>query len=279
MTDAAMSGPVVSDEQLLEAVRAYTQRVPASGPYGPTRRIAGSDQDQRVPPGTSNPLWEIVRLLPTSPHGDLWGSGILRPDGHLIRELLAAGAGDFSQRYQELEPFTRMQLCKRYTWAIPSPYDIAWIARLTARAGRGVVEVGAGTGYWAWQLRQAGVDVVAYDPHPPGPDNGFASGGPYTTVLPGDHTAALAHQDRVLLMCWPGYGASWADELLAVWGGQTIIYCGEGWGGCTANDGFYKRLETEWEQIDMSGGHVQWDGIHDDLTLYQRRAEGGETHD
>ena len=92
-------------------------------------------------------------------------------------------------------------------------------------------------------------------------------------MLPGDHTAALAHQDRVLFMCWPGYCASWADELLAVWGGQTVIYCGEGWGGCTADDGFYKRLEAEWDEVDTCGAHVQWDGIHDEITLYQRRTE------
>jgi hypothetical protein len=31
-----------------------------------------------------------------------------------------------------------------------------------------IVQMGAGTGYWAGLLQQAGVDIVTYDLHPPG---------------------------------------------------------------------------------------------------------------
>lgn len=37
------------------------------------------------------------------------------------------------------------------------------------RLGYPVVEMGAGTGYWAALLQQRGVDVVALDRHPPEP--------------------------------------------------------------------------------------------------------------
>ncbi len=44
---------------------------------------------------------------------------------------------------------------------------------LKALAGVGpLLEVGAGTGYWAFLLRQAGVAVTAVDSHPPGAQSG-----------------------------------------------------------------------------------------------------------
>ena len=42
------------------------------------------------------------------------------------------------------------------------------LALLAARAP--LVEVGAGTGYWAAALRRRGVDVLAYDLNPPAAD-------------------------------------------------------------------------------------------------------------
>ena len=44
---------------------------------------------------------------------------------------------------------------------------------MKALAGVGpLLEVGAGTGYWASLLRQAGVSVTAVDSHPPGAQSG-----------------------------------------------------------------------------------------------------------
>ncbi|PNW76347.1 hypothetical protein CHLRE_12g552827v5 [Chlamydomonas reinhardtii] len=46
------------------------------------------------------------------------------------------------------------------SWAIPSAEALEVIAQ---QSGGRVVEVGAGTGYWAWLLARRGVDVVAVD--------------------------------------------------------------------------------------------------------------------
>src|SRR3712207_5908989 len=62
----------------------------------------------------------------------------------------------------------RRQLTRTYAWAIPNQAAIDAIADLAE--GRGVMEVGAGTGYWAALLRQAGVDVIPTDAAPPAPD-------------------------------------------------------------------------------------------------------------
>jgi SAM-dependent methyltransferase len=59
----------------------------------------------------------------------------------------------------------RDELAPLYAWAIPSPGSIAWIVDVLD--GTPLLEVGAGRGYWAALLAQAGIDVVAFDHHPP----------------------------------------------------------------------------------------------------------------
>jgi hypothetical protein len=50
-------------------------------------------------------------------------------------------------------------------------------------------------------------------------------------------------------------------------GGRTLAFIGEGEGGCTADDEFFRLLETgeEVESIPLP----QWDGLHDHLTIYR----------
>ena len=52
---------------------------------------------------------------------------------------------------------------QKYAWAIPNDDALMEIAKCTP-----LIEIGAGTGYWAWLLRQLGVDILAFDKNPPG---------------------------------------------------------------------------------------------------------------
>lgn len=162
----------------------------------------------------------------------------------------------------------RTALATRYAWSIISPGDVDWMAGVLG--GRGVVEVGAGSGYWAWQLEQAGVSVAAYDPHPPAEDNNYCKHGPYTTLLSAGAEAAAEHPDRALLMVWPPYDGEHAAHALSVYKGELLIYAGEPEGGCTADDGFYRLLESEWTVLSEAPQHVTWSGIHCYLTAYLR---------
>ena len=227
----------------------------------PYRPIAGSDQDETIPDGISNPLWEAVRWMPAEPY---WASATeLQPtfpysafEQATAKELDTLGA-------------SRHHLATRYAWSIITPGDVAWIVEQLD--GRPVVEIGAGTGYWAWQLEQAGVDVAAYDPNPPADDNHFCKAGPYTTVLADDATAVKHHQDRTLLMVWPPYGGEHARHALSLYEGDLLIYAGEGWGGCTADDGFYELLDAEWDEVSVAPRHVTWWGIHCCLSAFVRK--------
>ena len=57
---------------------------------------------------------------------------------------------------------SRDWLARLYAFAVP---NTAALAELSTHAP--IVEIGAGTGYWASQLKNMGVDVVAYDVKPP----------------------------------------------------------------------------------------------------------------
>jgi hypothetical protein len=50
------------------------------------------------------------------------------------------------------------ELRQKYAWAIPDARALRIIKHFAP-----VVEMGAGTGYWCYLLRQNGIDIVAYD--------------------------------------------------------------------------------------------------------------------
>ena len=67
-----------------------------------------------------------------------------------------------------------------------------------------LVEIGAGTGYWAHKLRDVGADILAFDQAPTDGDmpNRYHMHTPtWTEVEPGDHTVLTAHSDRALFLC------------------------------------------------------------------------------
>ncbi|MFB7858748.1 hypothetical protein [Rhodococcus qingshengii] len=223
-----------------------------------TEPIAKSSEDQKST--TDNPFWDIIRWLPSVRDGykpklspdflpTSWGK-------EQLKKFIDAGLG-------------RSSLSKTYAWSIPTPGDLTWITQILD--GRAVVEVGAGTGYWAWQLEQCGIDVAAYDPNPVDEDNRYCSGGPYTTVLRQDASAAAHHPDRALLLVWPPYDDPAAAHALASYSGDLLIYAGEGDGGCTGDDTFHELLGREWEEIGYSADHVTWWGIHCNLVAYRRK--------
>lgn len=237
----------------LEALREYWNSPEvASSPYIGVRYqpIAWTPDDQEST--TDNPLWEIVRWLPASRE---WGGYRWRPEAHPL-------VADF----EGFNHYSRFELCQRYAWSIPTPGDVAWMRRVLD--GRGVVEVGAGTGYWTWQLEQVGVDIIAYDPHPPAPDNPYCTGGPYTEVLPGDATVAADHPDRALLLVWPPPDDPCAHQALTAYKGDLVVYAGMA--DCCADSAFYDLLDEEWEEESTAPDHVAWAGTHCWLAAYRR---------
>src|ERR671925_199912 len=120
-------------------------------------------------------------------------------------------------------------------------------ATLGWRACFGVVQIGAGTGYWARLLRDRGVDVVAFDiAPPPSPDNPwFAGVTPWYPVRHGDESAVDRFPERTLLLVWPTRAEDWgaaAVERFATAGGERLAFVGEAHGGRTGDERFHALL-------------------------------------
>lgn len=257
----------------------------------------------------NNPYWDAVKNLP---HDDLasW-----RNDGRFYPrsypEIGAVRRQRLSGEGVQLDPETskawdtgpsRTELVKKYAFAIPSPATLEWLVEKLD--GRPVLEVGAGTGYWAWMLTQMGIDVIAADNLPPNEGkNGYFSyrteykdvweklpdGGdrvirteerisepgpvyhPITKVKAYDLRYLRQERERALLLIWPPYASDMADRVLQAYKGDTVFYVGEGEGGCTGNDAFHQRLGKHWQYEDDDPGFVSWSMINDRLEMYTRR--------
>ncbi len=254
----AADGPLDTAALLADLAGWWAAPSPAKFTGKVPGRIAGSRWDQEVPERVQNPYWEIIRQLPLEEMSMPWETRP-EPTTHVILD-----------GYGNLRYFAdRFALCSTYSWSICSPGDIAWMKDVLG--GRGVVETGAGTGYWAWQMEQAGIDVAAYDPNEQTAVNHFAKR-TWTTVLRDDASAVKHHPDRALFLCWPSYSDPWAAQSLACYEGDLLIYAGEPEGGCTADDDFFQLIEAEWDEIGTAPKHVSYWGIHCYLTAYRRRA-------
>lgn len=211
--------------------------------------LEGSVHDQVNPEGHDDPYWEIARRIPV---------GFIKG-----RHFLC------DSEWHEEAGVNRYPLCQRYSWSILSPSDRTWMAEQTG--GRSIVEIGAGSGYWAWQLAQGGIDVIAYDPAPVGQDNRYCAHGPYFPVWHGSASCVRYHQDRVLLMVWPPKGGSHAAMALSMYEGEILVYAGLPAGRCTADEQFYSLLEQEWDMVSVAEGHVSWCNAQDSLAVFRRR--------
>jgi hypothetical protein len=133
------------------------------------------------------------------------------------------------------------------------------------------IEVGAGSGYWAYEMEKRDVEVVATDPKKL-EDNTYEFAKQWTKVKRMTGTQAVKkYLEHTLLMVWPCYNKPWAYNTLKAYKGNKFVYCGEGSWGCNANDAFHKLLLDEWEQR-ISIYLPQWSGIHDYLDVYVRKS-------
>jgi hypothetical protein len=160
---------------------------------------------------------------------------------------------------------TRDTWVKRFSWAIPN--SLAILAILDCGP---VIELGAGSGYWAMWVELCGGDIKAYDIDPKGGSSYLDASAPkHFAVQPGSIEQLENARHRTLMLCWPPYADDFAQRALEAYRGDRLIFIGEGWGGCTADDTFFDILETRWEEekyIEIP----RWSGIRDSLRIYKR---------
>lgn len=161
----------------------------------------------------------------------------------------------------------RQTFIERFGFAVPSREVLERIATLS----KSIVEVGAGTGFFASQLARFGVDIVATDLNT---EHGYR-------FNIGEHRqietlsaidAVRVYPDRDVFSCWPSLGEDWLFEAARmIRPGRLLFYIGEGYGGCTADDKFHEFVgnPNEFEEVEVVD-MVQFYGINDDLYVYRR---------
>lgn len=173
-------------------------------------------------------------------------------------------AQDVIDSISRFDYMARQEAVKRYSFAVPCLEAVRAVAELSP-----LVEVGAGSGYWAGILKRAGADVVATDV---GKQSGYSRLWSSESVLCMDALEAVrTYPDRNVFVCWPSRDEDWAAEMAeAVLPGRSLAYIGEGRGGCTANGRFFDVIGRKFED-GRQVGIPQWDGIHDFLGIFRRR--------
>lgn len=232
----------------------------------------------------ANPLYDLWRELhPPLEGADAewereYGRGYCLPP---LRTRRLLGSDPTPADIEEImRPWhARRRACREFAWAVPSPEALD----VLAAHGR-IVEMGAGTGYWAGLLAAMGVDIVAYDKDPPPSaenvwhrldEEDGRTGDPLGVALHfpvkrGTPEALAGHADRTLFLCWPPYADEFGAECLRYYRGGRVVYVGESASGCTGDDKFHETLETAWV-LESTMILPQWEGIHDRMFSYRRR--------
>jgi len=123
-------------------------------------------------------------------------------------------------------------VARHFSWAIPTARSMELIATFTDR----VVEIGAGSGYWAWMMSQAGISVRAFDACPPE--------ALWHPVRVGDERSIEKHRSRTLFLCWPPSGMPMASNALDLYRGRHLIFVGE-WGHGCADSKYFAAVRRE----------------------------------
>lgn len=192
-----------------------------------------------------------------------------------VSDVLEAGNNPYLEIVELLEHhysasdsrrFGRNSLVRKYSWAIPNEEALATILKYEP-----VVEIGAGTGYWAALLRKRGANLIAYDSQLAETGrNGYTfKGSSWTEVLAGTESVVAYHPDRSLMLCWPPDKTEMAYQALKMYRGNTLIYIGEEPPGCTADEKFHALVKNEW-QLEKCVRLPQWHLLHDCLFVYSR---------
>jgi hypothetical protein len=165
---------------------------------------------------------------------------------------------------------------QRYACAVPTGEALLTLSRFAP-----LIEIGAGTGYWAWMLRQVGTDIIAYDQWPPqvdSDDNRFhVRAKCWTEVLQDDERAIDRHPERNLFLCWPPPSSPMAFQALERYRRDTFIFVGEapraGSVNSSGDSSFVQLLDAQWscvQTVALPNWELCWDQLH----VFRRNTTG-----
>ena len=186
----------------------------------------------------------------------------------------------------------RTELCSYFAWAIPNTTALQTLLDLGP-----ILEIGAGTGYWAYLLSKHGGDVVAYDMKDSHEGQSYRFR--HSLVQDGgiEQIQAKCHSHRTLLICWPDIveesveddadrGSFSLDCLTHYSHGEMLAYIGElgphvvrtkeGWGDvfppCGSSSSAVFQVELK-ESFDLVTRVClpNWPPYNSHLTIWRRK--------
>jgi len=196
---------------------------------------------------------------------------------HLIENPYLLEIMELKDRLDDIDPAgmlrMREELVSRYAFSIPTIDVLHCIAGYSP-----FVEVGAGSGYWAFCLNQLGADIICFDRVPPDDampwpwgsleDENVWFHAEWYPVLQGDEQVVRLHGDRTLFLSWPAFHtpmASRALENFLLCGGTNLIYIGD---DLSCGDDRFHALLTQREPV-VNRKLPGWPGIDDFLRIYE----------
>ena len=194
-------------------------------------------------------------------------------DNPYLKDVLAL-INDIKKRHvndSELELLKyRNEYIMKYAFSIPVYPALNAIA-----AFEPLVEIGAGTGYWAWCLAQMGADVHAYDIRPPGENDPWLWNegnrwfdDTWFHVEQGDESIVDRYPDRSLMLAWPELHDHAAYRALSLYrqaGGTRLIYLGDP--GSSGDSAFHTAL-SEYRKV-YEYSMPCWPGINERCSIYE----------
>ena len=136
-----------------------------------------------------------------------------------------------------------------------------------------LVEVGCGAGYWAYELREAGVDIAATDPFQ---RTRWPGNAVWTTAERLTAEEAIGRRPGMnMLMCWPDMNDRWGERAVRALSAERIVYVGEPRGGCTGTPGMFDAME-ELYNLEAEREIPAFTLMRDRIQVLRKRADGGE---
>lgn len=164
----------------------------------------------------------------------------------------------------------RNSLIETYCFSIPFKEVLNIIKEYSP-----ILELGAGTGYYSYCLRQSGADIEAYDLYSPDYEDQFDFLGTnhwfeetWIMVHQGGEDIVRAFSESSLFLCWPPPESKMAFNALKAFesvNGKYLIYIGDP--VSSADESFFRELEKNTLIKDMK--LPAWPWINEKLMIYK----------
>ncbi|TNF26595.1 MAG: hypothetical protein EP319_13450 [Deltaproteobacteria bacterium] len=195
----------------------------------------------------------------------------------ILSVMTGGGTPDAMEKYLDLFNY-RLMLTRKYAWAVPDDVAIKLISEFSP-----LIEVGAGIGYWAKLISEAGGDILAFDTEDNWQTMKIAGdfeaiskktgieidlGHRWFDVQVGDENTIKQYPDRTLFLCWPPFQSEMGLNCLKNYSGEYFIFVGED-ARASNNESFEAYLSANFNKI-IDHPIPKYEGITDSLKIFQR---------